>query len=1295
MSVADIGPQEHEFERTPPHDISAEQGVLGGMLLSPDAIAEVVEMLRTPDFYRPAHQIIYDVILDLYGRGDPADAVTVAGELTKNGEIGRIGGAPYLHTLISLVPTAANAGYYAKIVHERSILRRLVETGTRIVQMGYAADGADADDILDRAQAEVFAIAEKRAGEDYVALSEIMPGALDEIEAIGSRGGQMVGCPTGFADLDALTNGLHPGQMIVVAARPAMGKATSLDTSLPTPFGWTTMGEVSVGDYLIGADGKPTRVVAATDVMHGRPCYEIEFSDGEVITVDAQHQWRTTTEGDASREATRLPGRRPSAGEARQPLLTVAEVACRGPLTGDGNTRLRATAGALGRSGHRLDTDGRPATSQQTNVLASRDAALAHAANRRSLGTGPVCGAPADSLLQGDNPRDPFQRIETTEQIFAALAGGPRRAVEFAASFDLPEADLPIDPYVLGAWLGAGDDDEFRITCLDGSVITQIEATGQEVAAEAVFGSHLLSDARGRFASLGLLGGKHIPSRYLRASAAQRRALLAGVLDVCGHISMDGRVDVAVPSARLAGDMRELLLSLGHGVAMTPDPAREDLFQIGFVPAETVFRLPRKAARQRAGVHPPVRHIVDVRPVESVPVRCVQVDNDDHMYLAGRSCIPTHNSTLALDFARAASIKHGLTSAFFSLEMGRNEITMRLLSAEARVALHAMRSGTMQDEDWTRLARRMSEVAEAPLFIDDSPNMSMMEIRAKCRRLKQQHDLRLVIIDYLQLMTSGKRVESRQVEVSEFSRSLKLLAKELGVPVIALSQLNRGPEQRTDKKPMVSDLRESGCVTASTRIMRADTNEEVTMGELVASGARDVPVWALDERLKYVPRTMTHAFSSGRKEAFRVRLASGKEVEATANHPFLTYGGWKPLGELSPGSRVAASRHVPPPMEPVAWPEARVILLAHLIGDGSFVERQPIRYAGKDEACLEAVVRAAEHFGIKAVRDEDEAARVTTLRLPAPYRLTHGRRNPIAEWLDDLGLFGKRSHEKFVPSPVFGLRKEQVALFLRHLWATDGCVHWDTERRRATVYYASTSRQLVDDVSRLLLRFGIISRVERVTKGAYRPGYQLHVDGAENQLAFFEAVRVHGARGIIASQAAERLRDIRSNTNRDTIPREVWDDVRKLIADRRMAHREFAAAIGTRFSGSALSKRAPSRERLSRVATVLDSAELDLLCTNDVFWDEIVEIESIGEQEVYDATVMGLHNFVANGMALHNSIEQDADMVILLHREDAYEKESPRAGEADLIVAKHRNGPTATVTVAFQGHYSRFVDMAQ
>ncbi|QWC86861.1 replicative DNA helicase [Nocardioidaceae bacterium] len=378
--------------RTPPQDLDAERSVLGAMMLSKDAIADCIETLRGADFYRPAHEAIFDAVVDLYGGNEPADPITVAATLTRKGELARVGGAPYLHTLTAAVPMAAYAAHYAEIVREKAILRRLVEAGTRIVQMGYAGEG-QVDDVVDTAQAEVYQVTEKRASEDYARLSEIMEGALEEIETISNRNGEMVGVPTGFADLDDLTNGLHPGQMIVIAARPAMGK-----------------------------------------------------------------------------------------------------------------------------------------------------------------------------------------------------------------------------------------------------------------------------------------------------------------------------------------------------------------------------------------------------------------------------------STLGLDFCRAASIHHNRTSAIFSLEMTRNEIMMRLLSAEARIPLNHLRNGNMTDDDWARLARKMGEVNDAPMFIDDSPNLTMMEIRAKARRLKQKHDLQLVVIDYLQLMSSGKKVESRQLEVSEFSRQIKLLAKELEIPVIALSQLNRGPEQRSDKRPMVSDLRESGSI---------------------------------------------------------------------------------------------------------------------------------------------------------------------------------------------------------------------------------------------------------------------------------------------------------------------------------------------------------------------------------------------------------------------------------------------------------------------------------------------------
>ncbi len=1004
-------PPSEDFGRQPPQDMAAEQSVLGGMLLSKDAIADVLERLRPGDFYRPAHQNIYDAILDLYGRGEPADAVTVAAELDRRGLLRRIGGAPYLHTLISTVPTAANAGFYAGIVAEKALLRRLVEAGTRVVQYGYAgADGADVSDVVDRAQAEIYDVTERRASEDFVPLEDLLQPTMDEIDAIASQGGISRGVPTGFTELDEITNGLHAGQMIIIAARPGVGKALALPTPLPTPGGWTTMGDVAVGDWLLGADGEPTRVVAATEVMLGRPCYEVEFTDGTRIVADAHHQWPT----------------------------------------GDG---IRTTA-----------------------------------------------------TLQ------------------------------------------------------------------------------------------------------------------------------------------PGRHDVVAP----------------HG---------------------------------GGGLLTAVTQVAAVRRIPSVPVRCVEVDNPAHLYLAGRGMVPTHNSTLGLDFMRSCSIKHRMASVIFSLEMSKSEIVMRLLSAEAKIKLGDMRSGRMSDDDWTKLARRMSEISEAPLYIDDSPNLTMMEIRAKGRRLAQKADLRLVVVDYMQLMSSGKKYESRQQEVSDFSRSLKLMAKELDVPVVAISQLNRGPEQRTDKRPQVSDLRESGCLTANTRILRADNGAEVTFGELMATGERPL-VWSLDERKRMVARPMTNVFYSGHKEVFKLRLASGREVEATANHPFLTVDGWVPLGELNIGDRLATPRRVPEPVQTERMHDSEVVMLAHMIGDGSCVKRQPIRYASIDEANLGAVEISAAYFGVTPIRDEYPAARVTTMRLPAPYRLTHGKRNPIAEWLDKLGLFGKRSYEKFVPKEVFALPNDQVALFLKHLWATDGSVRWDAKAGQGRIYYATTSRQLADDVTQLLLRVGVYGRIARIRKAGYRDCWHVWIDRAENQKRFLAHVGVHGARGTKAREVLQQLEKRTRRPGSDTVPHEVWNAVRTVMQARQWTNRDLSLAANVTVSEGRW-KHDPGRSTLHRVAAALGDRELHDLATNDVFWDKIIEIKSVGTHDVYDGTVPGTHNFVANLVSLHNSLEQDADMVMLLHRPDAFDREDPRGGEADIILGKHRNGPTATITVAHQLHLSRFTNMAR
>ena len=562
----------HDVGRPLPQDVAAEQSVLGAMLMSKDAIADVVEVLKGADFYRPAHEAIYEAVLDLYGRGEPADPVTVADQLGKRGELNRVGGHIYLHDLLASVSIAANAAYYADIVREKAVLRRLVEASVKIAQMGYTGSG-DVADIVDAAQQTVYEVSEGKTSEDYKPLSLLIEPTIDEMEAIGSRGGRLAGVPTGFAELDDLTNGFHPGQFVVVAARPAVGKALALDTPLPTPTGWTTMGEVQVGDNLIGSDGRPTTVVAATDVMTERPCYRITFDDGTTVVADAHHQWVATSRAEPDASA--------------------------------------------------------------------------------------------------------YRPTVTTEQMAA------------------------------------------QVTLPDGQPNWVITLT-------------------------------------------------------------------------------------------SPLPGS--------------------------------RAITTIERIESVPVRCVQVDNADHTYLCTRSMVPTHNSTLALDFARAAAIKNRLATVFFSLEMSQTEIVMRLLSAEAQVALNHIRNGKMTEDDWDRVVKKTVQVSEAPFFIDDSPNLTMMEIRAKARRLKQRHDLKMVIIDYMQLMSSGKKVESRQLEVSEFSRQMKLLAKELQVPVIALSQLNRGPEQRSDKKPMLSDLRESGAIEQDADIAILLHRDDVYDRESPRAGEADLIV---------------------------------------------------------------------------------------------------------------------------------------------------------------------------------------------------------------------------------------------------------------------------------------------------------------------------------------------------------------------------------------------------------------------------------------------------------------------
>jgi replicative DNA helicase len=621
----------------------------------------------------------------------------------------------------------------------------------------------------------------------------VLTGTLEAIERLHEDHRELTGVPTGFAELDRLTAGLQPSNLIIVAARPSVGKALALATPLPTPTGWTTMGDVAVGDRLIGADGRPTTVIAATEVLHGRPCYEVEFSDGTLIVADARHQWLTETRAS------------------------------------------RTSAWAATRGYDRART------------------------------------------------RRPFPSVKTTEELLATLRcnDAERRlnhTVDNARPLDLPPQELPLPPYALGVWLGDGHAASARITTADPEVVVYLEAEGLRVVPTGGSLSGLRLPERsptacpdcgqpssglaqcqacrnhhgtvqGILRSLGVLQNKHIPTMYLRASEVQRRSLLAGLLDTDGSVAGSGAVQVSVTSRRLAEDTRELIVSLGYRCALSMQrvkgrTAASTAYTLTFSTVDDVFRLERKRLlhkeRKGPGRRIGKRRVSAVRPVPSVPVRCVEVDRPDHLYLASRSMIPTHNSTLGLDVARHASVRAGVPTVVFSLEMSRTELVQRLMCAECTVDMQRLRTGRMEESDWTRLTRSLGRLADAPLYIDDSPGTTMMEIRAKCRRLKQRHGLGLVVVDYLQLMQPSRRFENRQQEVSEISRSMKLLAKELEVPVIAISQLSRQTESRSDRRPMLSDLRESGALEQDSDVVLFIYRDELYDPESPRKGEADL-----------------------------------------------------------------------------------------------------------------------------------------------------------------------------------------------------------------------------------------------------------------------------------------------------------------------------------------------------------------------------------------------------------------------------------------------------------------------
>ncbi len=638
-----------------------------------------------------------------------------------------------------------------------------------------------------------------------------------------------------------------------------------------------------------------------------------------------------------------------------------------------------------------------------------------------------------------------------------------------------------------------------------------------------------------------------------------------------------------------------------------------------------------------------------------------------------------------------------LPVAMFSLEMSKEQLVQRILSSEAKIESNRLRSGRISQNEWEPISAAIGSLSELPLFIDDTPNITVMEIRSKARRLQAEQGgtLGLILLDYLQLMEGSS--DNRVQELSRITRGLKGLARELNVPIIALSQLSRGVEARTNKRPMMSDLRESGCLTGDSLVMLADTGMRVPIRELV--GKTGFTVWALNEATMQLEKTVvSNAFATGMKPVLRLQTRLGRAIRATANHKFLTIHGWRRLDELKIGDRIALPRYVSSSFIQ-SMSNAEIALLGHMIGDGCTLPRHVIQYTTREEDLANTVVNLAiEVFGERVVPRICKERDWYQVYLPAAYHLTHNVRNPVTEWLDALSVFGLRSHQKFVPNLIFEQPQEAIALFLRHLWCTDGCIK--TGRGKChypSVYYASSSEKLARDVQSLLLRLGINARLFLSPQpGKGRDQHQIWVTGRPDLDKF---IHLMGAVGNYKQQAlteiAEYIEVRSSNTNRDVIPRDVW----RMYAVPAMQQcglttRQMQAQLGNLYCGTTLYKHNLGRERAFRLATIVKSDELTLLSKSDIYWDEIASIEVDGEAEVYDLTVPALHNFVANDIVVHNSIEQDADLVIMLYRDEYYNPDSPDRGIAEVIITKHRNGPTGIIKLLFDSQYTSFRNLA-
>jgi len=876
------------IERIPPQNLEAEQGVLGSTLLDRDAIARVAEALRPEDFYRDLHRTIYTVILELFERGEPVDLITVTNRLASIGKLDDVGGATYLASLPNTVPTAANAEFYAGIVLEKSMLRALISAGTQIASLGYEGMD-DVSALIDQAEKLVYGIAARRNIQDFQTIKEILKASFEKIDKRYQEKGTVTGVATGFTDFDMLTSGLQAADMVIVAARPSVGKCLSSDSEILLEDGSiATIEEIYHRQHgrllTLRKDWKLRWAEPSAFVDDGiKPVFRVTTRLGRMIECTAVHPF-LTIDGWLPLAALRM-GERVAVPRrvnvfGNQPLRE-CEIKLLAYFIGDGaltggkatftNTDARLVAdfeesvtafGAVrvrrerDRSGWRapsfsVSSDPEFIARYRKEFGRRLRAALGHrrgvqAQLARALGVSP---AAIVSWHRGESvPREHFfARIcqilnvsptaLTSPSVAAIRRSGKNPIVLWlmqhglwgkgASQKAIPKVVFTLPRNQLALFLN-------RLFATDGWACTTPKSKLAQIG-YATTSERLARQIQHLLLRFGIIAGLRI--RTVKYKGTPRVAWQLQITDpwsiraFAQEIGMFGR-EIGVgkvlsmvedrgrkPNTDTvpAGIWRTIASAKG------PEPWASLARRAGLTGTSNIHAGRRGLSRNRllaiaqAVQELPLTQLADsdvywdeivsISPVGPKQVYDLTIP-ETHNFVANDICV--HNTTLCMNIAQHAALTHKIPVAIFSLESSKEQLVQRILCSEARVDNTKLRTGFLADEDWRKLAGAMGGLSEAPIFIDDSATLSVMEMRAKARKLKAEHGLGLIVIDYIQMIQSFKRAENRTQELSEIARGIKSLAKELDIPIIAISQLSRAVEALGSKRPMLSHLRESG-----------------------------------------------------------------------------------------------------------------------------------------------------------------------------------------------------------------------------------------------------------------------------------------------------------------------------------------------------------------------------------------------------------------------------------------------------------------------------------------------------